>query len=118
MTSPLNEFTARAGAKLSALRMTRIVGVPDQHDANNLMTDLIDVARIVDELVYDIGRYAKETLGISSNDLKEHFKDQLSNALEGNALYVIQSAGEELAEETERSLNDEHSTLSRAYQGV
>lgn len=95
LTSPLNAAVQKAGHKLSSLLMTEIRGAGDKIDADNLNDDLDHVCRIVDELILTIGNYAHEHLGVRRSEVEEHFTDQLRNALEGNGMYCITSAGEE-----------------------
>ena len=88
---PVQEAIRTAVARLAALQPTRIVGEPDEADANGLIDDLIAVAAIVDPVVAAIGDYADSTIGIPRAD-RGLFRDQLRQALEGNATYVLTRA--------------------------
>jgi hypothetical protein len=77
--------------KLAGLMLTRIVGEADANDATCLTDDLRDFAKIVDEFVAAIGSYA----GSNFNRIDEKlFANVLTDAVEGNALFELQSAGE------------------------
>lgn len=93
--SPLNAVVHEAARKLLNLQMTRIVGAGDKHDAKNLIADLEAVASIIDPVVLAIGLYAKENLGITDKAIKDNFTDQLRGALEGNATFNIEEAGDQ-----------------------
>jgi len=95
-TSPLNAAVQEAGRKLQALHMTDIRGCADKVDTANLIDDLDAICRIVDPLIEAIGDYAHETIGVPVSAL-ERFKDQLRGALEGNATFAIEEAGEQAA---------------------
>lgn len=120
-SSPLDAIVHAAGQKLLGLRMTRIVGEPDKTDADNLRDDLEALWTIIDPVVLAIGRYAQDNLGVSGEDITRHFTDQLRGALEGNATYCLEVAGEEADAElhaAERSDFEEHNTHNRALAGV
>lgn len=95
MNSPLDAVVANAARKLLMLRMTNIRGAGDKHDANNLIADLEAVASIIDPVVLAIGMYAKENLGLTDKAIKGNFTDQLRGALEGNATFNIEEAGDQ-----------------------
>jgi hypothetical protein len=77
--------------KLAGLTLTRIVGEADGNDAMLLADDLRDAAKIVDEFVAAIGSYA----GSNFNRIDEKlFANVLSDGLDGNALYELETAGE------------------------
>jgi hypothetical protein len=77
--------------KLTGLTLTRIVGEADANDATLLADDLRDVAKIVDAFVAEIGSYA----GSNFNRIDEKlFANVLSDAIDGNALYELETAGE------------------------
>ena len=106
LLSSLNAAAQEAGRKLAGLLLTRIVGEPDRADALNLIDDLDAICRIVDPLIERIGDYAAEHFAGIDRRL---FRDQLRNALFGNATYELETAGEE----TER-IADKQSDLRRA----
>lgn len=77
--------------KLAGLSLTRIVGEADANDATCLADDLRDAAKIIDAFVAEIGSYA----GSNFNGIDEKlFANVLSDAVEGNALYELETAGE------------------------
>jgi hypothetical protein len=78
--------------------MTKISGAGDKHDADNLIADLEALCAIVDPVVLAVGLYAKENLGITDKAINENFTDQLSRALEGNATFNLEEAGDRATE--------------------
>ncbi len=102
--NPLDTAIHNAGRKLCALQMTRLWGEGDKSDAQSLTRDLLDIARIVDAALHEIGREARAHLG-SDVDLTL-FTDQLLGALEGNATYTICAAVEARNEEIEAEIGD------------
>jgi hypothetical protein len=78
-------------AKLAAFRPTRVVGEPDAADAGGLADDLLAIAAIVDPIIAAIGDYADSVIGIARAD-RPLFRDQLRQALEGNATYALTTA--------------------------
>lgn len=97
-TSPLNAVVQKAGAKLASLHMTRFGNYPDLEDAEAIIDDLTQIAKIVDDMVFEVGAYAAEHFGMSKRDLEYGFKDKLFGALDGEGLYLIKSAAEDLLE--------------------
>ena len=93
--NPLDTAIHNAGRALCAMQMTRLacVASPSKGEAQDLVRDLLNVARIVDTAVLAIGKEARCHFG---NDVDlEPFADQLLGALEGNAsLYSICQAAE------------------------
>jgi hypothetical protein len=78
-------------SKLAGLTLTRIVGEADGNDATLLADDLRDAAKIMDEFVAAMGSYA----GSNFNRIDEKlFANVLSDAIDGNALYELETAGE------------------------
>ena len=63
---------------------------PTRADGRDIQKDLELFARKVDAVVYAYGEYMREFGVISDRDLVDCFEDQLRNALEGNATYVIE----------------------------
>ena len=102
--NPLDTAIHNAGRKLCGLQMTRLVGEADKGDAQALTRDLLDIARIVDQALLEIGREAKVHFG-SDVDLTL-FADQLGDALEGNATHTICAAVEARNEEIEAEIGD------------
>jgi hypothetical protein len=73
------------------MRAHRIVGEPDRHDAEELVACLRRLAAIIDPVVAAIGSYANHHFGWVDQRL---FTNQLLNALEGDATFVIQEAAD------------------------
>jgi hypothetical protein len=111
--NPLDTIIHTAGRKLCALQMTRLRGEADKGDAQALTRDLLDISRIVDEAILAIGREAKAHIG-HDVDLSL-FADQLSSALEGNALFNLCEAVETREEEIEAAIGDTRYSLAREY---
>lgn len=101
-----------AVAKLAGFRPHTIVGMADVHDARGLVDDLLALASIIDPVVTAVGRYAESSLGSFGKSFKEDFEDQLLKALQGNATYLIQDAGEAIAESRE----DAGAEMAREFQ--
>lgn len=98
-----SDFLAEAHRKfctdIIAITPPRIVGDADERDLEEVITHLLDIARVTDRYVLAIGRYAAVATPdklIDADDLKEHFTDVLSGGLIGHATYVITSAIERL----------------------
>lgn len=73
----------------------RVVGEPDRADALNIVDDLKALAERVDRVVAAYGEYAVYSLGMSGKSLTL-FRDQLRDALDGSALFMLSEIGEEL----------------------
>ena len=117
--SPLDAIVHDAARKLLSLRMTRIVGQPDKTDADNLRSDLEALWTILDPVILAVGEFARENLPINDKAVKEYFTDQLRGALEGNATFALDEAGNELERDLiGRSDFNEHTTHHRAIAGV
>jgi hypothetical protein len=98
--NPLDTAIHNAGRALCALQMTRLVcvGRPNKREAELLVNDLLDIARIVDTALLAIGTEARDHFG---NDVDlEPFADQLLGALDGNATYSISQAAEKVDSES------------------
>src|SRR5688572_8379817 len=87
---------------------------PCRADADALVSDLRVLARHVDALILAYGDYAKFALGVSGSDVKEHFTNTLSNALEGNATFAIEDAVDTYA----NTMADRMVDLTRAIERV
>lgn len=111
--NPLDLIVQNAGRKLAALQMTRLYAQADKGDAQGLVRDLLDISRIVDEAILAIGREAKAHIG-HDVDLSL-FADQLSGALEGNALFNLCEAVEAREEEIEAEIGDTRYKMARDY---
>lgn len=108
--NPLDIIVQNAGRKLMGLQMTRFCGEADKGDAQALTRDLLDIARIVDAALYDIGREAKAHIG-HDVDLSL-FTDQLLGAIEGNATHTICAAIENREDEIEATIGDARYALA------
>src|ERR1700758_4954184 len=87
----LNAVFVEAGKQLLNMRAHHIVGEPDRHDAEELVACLRRLAAIVDPVVAAISSYANHHFGWVDQRL---FTDQLLNALEGDATFVIEQAAD------------------------
>ena len=81
----------RAAVALSGLDPTVVRGLADADDLRAMMKDLELVAKVIDPVIEAIGRQAKEHAQI---DL-DLFREQLARALEGCALFELESAAED-----------------------
>ncbi len=85
--SPLDAILHKTADRLKTLRLHKVSGMEmDKSDAQALVSDLLDIARLVDPVVFAIGSYAKQFL--PGLDLAL-FTDQLRDALEGNATFDL-----------------------------
>jgi hypothetical protein len=109
--NPLDLIVQNCGRKLAALQMTRLYAQADKSDAQSLTRDLLDISRIVDQMLYDIGREAKAHFG-SDVDLTL-FTDQLLGAIEGNATFTICAAFESREAEIEAEIGDTRYKMAR-----
>src|SRR5262249_25908083 len=109
--NPLDLIVQNCGRKLMALQMTRLFAQADKSDAQSLTRDLLDIARIVDAALYEIGREAKAYFG-HEVDLTL-FTDQLLTAIEGNATHTICAAFESREDEIEAEIGDVRYKLAR-----
>jgi hypothetical protein len=87
---------------------------PCRADADALVSDLRLLARHVDALILAYGAYSKFALGVSGSDVKEHFTNTLSNALDGNATFAIEDA----VSTFEDTMADRMLDLTRAIERV
>ena len=87
----LNAAFVEAGKQLLNMRAPHIVGGPDRHDAEELVVCLRRLAAIIDPVVAAIGSYASHHFGWVDQRL---FTNQLLNALEGDATFVIEQAAD------------------------
>lgn len=85
--SPLDAILHKTADRLKTLRLHRVAGSEmSKGDAQALVADLLDIARLVDPVILSIGNYAAQFL--PGLDL-ELFTDQLRGALEGNATNTL-----------------------------
>jgi len=88
--------------KLSGLQFTRISGEADGNDATMLADDLKDFAKIADGVVSAIGSYAASNFNRIDEKL---FTGVLSDGIDGNALYELETAGERREEEIQEAVS-------------
>lgn len=86
----------RAAAGLCGLDLHRIPVIPEPHDARSVADDLRAVALHSDALVEAIGDHLAENFNGVDRKL---FKDVLSNAIDGEALFDCEAAAQRLEEE-------------------
>jgi hypothetical protein len=85
---PVAEACRIAADKLVGFAPKRVVGEPDMADADGLVDDLMALAAIMDPVIEAAGAYAYGAIGFAARDLGL-FRNQLRDALEGNATFVI-----------------------------
>ena len=91
--SPLDAILHKTADRLKTLRLHRIAGSEmSKGDAQALVSDLLDIARVIDPAILAIGNYAASFLPGFDVTL---FTDQLRDALEGNATFTLCAAVEE-----------------------
>lgn len=97
-------YKAQAAAiqKLAGLQFARISGEADGDDAKALAGDLKDFAKIADGVVSAIGSYAASNFNRIDEKL---FADVLSDGIDGNALYELETTGERREEEIQEAVN-------------
>jgi hypothetical protein len=98
-------YKAQAAAieKLAGLQFARISGEADGNDAKALGDDLRDFAKIADGVVSAIGSYAASNFNSIDEKL---FADVLSDGIDGNALYELETAGDRREQEIQEEIND------------
>src|SRR5690606_34625842 len=82
--------------KANAIIPHQVYGQPDKSDAYALADDLEAMWRIFDPLIEAYGEYVQSNFGISEHDVIDCFRDQLRGALEGNATFILTSAGDDI----------------------
>lgn len=102
--NPLDTAIHNAGRKLCGLQMTRLVGEADKSDAQALTRDLLDVSRIIDEMLLKIGQEARAHFG-RGVDLTL-YTDRLLDSLEGETVINLCQAVEAKEEEYAEALGD------------
>jgi hypothetical protein len=89
----------RAAGKLAGVDFYSIVGPAGPKDFERLREDLVHVARAVDPLIEAIGTDARiNSTEITDRDLKEDFMGVIAGAIEGNALYLLDTCADEARE--------------------
>lgn len=96
-TAPIRAAHQTMVAKLSALQAPRIFVSPDPCEFENVNDYLLDVAKIVDEMIEAVGRDIKSS-GTVPFDMG-CFTDVLTDALEGNATHAITMQAEDIQAE-------------------
>lgn len=94
--SPLDTVVHNAGRQLLALQMTRLTNYPDLDDAKALNDDMDALCTIIDPVIEAIGDYASSHFNGIDLSL---FRSQLRGALEGMAMFTIESVGEWVEED-------------------
>lgn len=97
--SPVQDAVLEAGRKLLSLKMARIAGVPDEHDCARLRDDFDVLCDIIDPVILAMGEYAQGWLGFSADKVRDHFTDVLRNALEADAIPILDRAAEQIVED-------------------
>src|SRR5689334_13344867 len=92
---------ADAIAKLAALTPYRVPEPVARADGYELAKDLDALAAIIDPIIEAWGDYAASHLGISEQDRKDCFVDQLRGALNGMATHVVVKGAEARVDEFE-----------------
>lgn len=105
--SPLDAILHKTADRLKTLRLHKIAGSEmSKGDAQALVADLLDIARLVDPVILAIGHYAASF--VPGLDVAE-FTDQLRGALEGNATNEICSMVEKrMDDQDEARANARH----------
>jgi len=89
---------AEAAAALAGAMFHTIIGQADAVDMNRLHDDLELIARRIDPLIAAIGEEArKNTPGAPSGEFDDCFKDVITNAIEGNATFLLSQCAENCA---------------------
>lgn len=100
---PHYKAQATALEKLAGLQFARISGEADGNDAKALADDLKDFAKIADVVVSALGSYAASNFNRIDEKL---FAKVLSDAIDGNALYELETAGERREEEIQEAVSE------------
>lgn len=111
---PLNSLDTaihNCGRKLLGLQMTRLHGEPTKGDAQSIVRDALDVAKIVDDALLEIGREVKAYFG--SHIELTLWTDQLSDAITGNLTFNVCEAIEVREEEFGAEIDPDYRYKSR-----
>ncbi len=95
--APIRAAHVAMVAKLSMLQAPRVYVNPDPADFENVNDYLLDVAKIVDELLLAVGREIKSN-ATTTVDMSQ-FTDVLRGAIEGNATFQITQQAEAVQSE-------------------
>lgn len=109
--NPLDTIIHNAGRKLCGLMMTRLHGEPTKGDAQSIVRDALDVAKIVDDALLEIGREVKAYFG--SHIELTLWTDQLSDAITGNLTFNVCEAIEVREEEFGAEIDPDYRYKSR-----
>ena len=103
--NPLDAAVRKAAAGLLCHNMTRLGNrEPTKGDAQALGRDLLDLAKIVDDMLLAIGREARDHFGHGvAIDL---FTDQLRSKIEGDAVFILAKAVEDREEARAEAIAD------------
>jgi hypothetical protein len=63
---------------------------PNRNDIADFQGDLLLIAHHVDRVIESYGEYLSSLGIISENDVRDYFRHQLNNALDGNATFTIE----------------------------
>ena len=95
--SPIRDAHAFMVQRLAALQPPRIYANPDPEEFEATSEYLLDVARIVDEMILAVGREVKSSASVNIN--LDVFTNCLRDQLEGNATFEIEREVESLKQE-------------------
>lgn len=109
--NPIDTAIHNAGRKLLGLQMTRLHGEPTKGDAQSIVRDALDVAKIVDDALLEIGREVKAYFG--SHIELTLWTDQLSDAITGNLTFNVCEAIEVREEEFGAEIDPDYRYKSR-----
>jgi hypothetical protein len=108
MKSPVDEALQKAAAQLAQVRFTVLSSPPDDSDVEDMVADIIVIAKIFDSVIYAIGEYAVEYFDLMPHQ-RSLFHDQVQTALEGRAIHAIEAAHEAEQEDIEAHQEDPRS---------
>lgn len=101
---------ALAASKIAGVTFRPITLPVDAQDFERLADDLRHVAGSVDALITAIGADAESNShACTAKDFKDYFSGVIANAIDGNALWVLEECAD-AERETERSDFAEHNT--------
>lgn len=95
-TSNITNALRSLGAFGNGIIPHRIAGSePDMQDAIEFQKELLMLAARVDRVIEAYGEYLNSNGVLSADDVKDCFRNVLHDALDGNALFCIQSGVED-----------------------
>lgn len=95
--NPIRDAHAFMVQRLAALIPPKLYADNDPEDFEATTEYLLDVARIVDEMILSVGREVKSSASVNIN--LDVFTDCLRDQLEGNATFEISREAENIREE-------------------